>query len=61
MTPREKEVFALIATGLSNGEIARELRLSLGTVRIHVSNVLRCLGVENRTKAAIAFYTDGRQ
>jgi NarL family two-component system response regulator LiaR len=53
LTPREREVLALVAKGRSNNEIAQELTLSAGTVRLHVSNVLMKLGVPNRTTAAV--------
>jgi two-component system, NarL family, response regulator LiaR len=52
LTPREREVLALLAGGLSNKEIAERLTLSVGTVRLHVSNVLAKLGAPNRTTAA---------
>jgi DNA-binding NarL/FixJ family response regulator len=52
LTHREREVLALLAAGLSNKEIARELTLSVGTVRLHVSNILAKLGAPNRTTAA---------
>jgi DNA-binding NarL/FixJ family response regulator len=52
LTHREREVLALLASGLSNKEIARELTLSVGTVRLHVSNILAKLGAPNRTTAA---------
>ena len=53
LTPREREVLALLAAGLSNTEIAERLTLSLGTVRLHVSNILSKLGAPNRTSAAM--------
>lgn len=53
LTPREREVLRLLAEGLSNNEIAERLTLSVGTVRLHVSNVLAKLGAPNRTSAAI--------
>jgi NarL family two-component system response regulator LiaR len=53
LTPREREVLALVAAGLSNNEIADKLTLSVGTVRLHVSNILAKLGAPNRTSAAM--------
>lgn len=52
LTPRQKEITELLATGKSNAVIAYELGISEGTVRIHVSAVLRALGVFNRTQVA---------
>jgi DNA-binding NarL/FixJ family response regulator len=52
LTPREREVLALLAGGLSNKDIAERLTLSVGTVRLHVSNILSKLGAPNRTTAA---------
>ena len=52
LTPREREVLALLAGGLSNKEMAERLTLSVGTVRLHVSNILAKLGAPNRTTAA---------
>ena len=53
LTGRESEVLAMIAQGLSNIEIARELGLSLKTVQNHVANVLAKLQVQDRTQAAL--------
>jgi DNA-binding CsgD family transcriptional regulator len=52
LTRREKEVLALLARGLSNGEIARELFISPKTASVHVSAILRKLGVTSRIHAA---------
>ena len=52
LTPRQREITALLATGKSNAIIAYELGISEGTVRIHVSAILRALGVYNRTQVA---------
>jgi DNA-binding NarL/FixJ family response regulator len=52
LTQRQAAVLALVARGLSNKEVAQELDMSPATVRVHVSALLRALGVENRTQAA---------
>jgi LuxR family maltose regulon positive regulatory protein len=51
LTKREEEVLALIAAGYSNKQIAGELVISLGTVKRHISNIYRKLGVRRRTQA----------
>lgn len=53
LTPREREILALIAKGWSNKLIARELGLSLGTVKVHVKHVLRKLKLRTRVEAAV--------
>jgi two-component system, NarL family, response regulator LiaR len=53
LTPRERELLALMSRGLNNTEIAAELSLALPTVKFHVTNILSKLHVENRTEAVI--------
>lgn len=53
LTARQRDVLALIATGRRNAEIGKELRISPRTVQIHVSTILKLLGVGNRTEAAL--------
>ena len=54
LTARQVDVLRLVARGLPNKLICRQLRLAEGTVKVHVSAVLRALGVRNRTQAVIA-------
>jgi DNA-binding NarL/FixJ family response regulator len=51
LTPREKEVLELLSGGLSNQEIADRLVISINTVKNHVHNVLKKLGLKNRQEA----------
>jgi LuxR family maltose regulon positive regulatory protein len=53
LTPREQDVFELICDGRTNKEIAMALFLSVVTVKVHVRNILRKLGVRTRTEAAV--------
>jgi len=53
LSTREREVLALVAEGLQNKDIAKELYLSEKTVKNHVSNILKKLNVNDRTKAAL--------
>ncbi|MDJ1177612.1 response regulator transcription factor [Roseofilum sp. BLCC_M91] len=53
LTPREREVLALIGKGASNREIAEQLFLSEGTVKNYVTNILSRLDLRDRTQAAL--------
>jgi len=53
LTPRQKDVLALVARGYSNKEIAVELDLAEGTVKLHVTALLKVLDVSNRTQALV--------
>jgi len=59
LTPREKGILELIATGLGNKEIARQLNISLFTVKNHVHNILEKLHVKYRREAIIYAYKSG--
>ena len=54
LTDRQSDVLRLILRGLPNKLIGRQLQLAEGTVKVHVSAVLRVLGVRNRTQAVLA-------
>ncbi len=53
LTAREEEVLATVARGLSNGEIATELHITLSTVKTHLASLMTKLGVHNRVEIAI--------
>jgi DNA-binding NarL/FixJ family response regulator len=51
LTPREREILALVAQGRTNREIASQLYISAKTVSVHISNILSKLGAGGRTEA----------
>nr|WP_234438452.1 response regulator transcription factor [Streptomyces sp. NRRL S-340] len=59
LTPREAEVWRLLATGLDNNEIARTLEISVSTVKNYITSIFDKLGVRDRAQAVIAAYESG--
>lgn len=53
LTPREREIFALLPAGLSNIELGNKLGIAPGTAKTHVERILNKLGVKDRTQAAV--------
>jgi DNA-binding NarL/FixJ family response regulator len=59
LTPREAEVLSLIATGMSNREIAEHLVISEGTVKSHINHLLAKIGARDRAQAVTFAYQRG--
>jgi DNA-binding NarL/FixJ family response regulator len=59
LTPREAEVLALIAAGLTNGEIASRLVVSAATVKSHVNHIFSKIGARDRAQAVVYAYSHG--
>jgi two-component system nitrate/nitrite response regulator NarL len=61
LTARERQILRLIAAGRSNKQIARDLNISDGTVKVHVKNLLRKLNLQSRLEAALWALKASRQ
>jgi DNA-binding CsgD family transcriptional regulator len=59
LTPRQRELLALVAAGRTNGQIARHLGISEGTVRTHMENIFERLGVTSRAAAVVRAFPHG--
>ena len=59
LTTREVEVLQLVTLGSTTSSIARQLRLSEGTVKVHLRNIFAKLGTNDRTSAVVAAYRKG--
>jgi two-component system nitrate/nitrite response regulator NarL len=60
LTPREEEILGLIAKGFSNKLIARDLNLTVGTVKVHVKHILKKVKLKTRVEAAVWAVTSQR-
>lgn len=61
LTPRERQILDLISQGWSNKLIARDLDIAVGTIKVHVKNILKKLGLRSRVEAAVWALSERRR
>jgi len=59
LSPREREILGRVARGMTNQQIADDLRMSLGTVKVHIRNIFQKFDLPNRTEAAVFALREG--
>jgi NarL family two-component system response regulator LiaR len=59
LSPREREILSRVAQGMTNQQIADDLRMSLGTVKVHIRNIFQKFDLPNRTEAAVFAIREG--
>jgi len=55
LTPRERQVLAMVAQGLTNSEVSKRLDVTVHAVKFHLASIYRKLGVGNRAEAAVTY------
>lgn len=58
LTRRENEILYLVAKGLSNKDIAQQIKVEVSTVKVHMNNILSKLGIKNRGQLIVYYYTE---
>jgi DNA-binding CsgD family transcriptional regulator len=61
LSKRELEILEMAARGLTNDQMANDLKISVHGVKFHLASIYRKLGVSNRTEAAVRFLVNGRK
>jgi two-component system, NarL family, nitrate/nitrite response regulator NarL len=56
LTERERQIIVLVSQGLSNKDIGRRLKITDGTIKVHLHNIFEKLRVSNRTALAVAYF-----
>ena len=59
LTPREYQVAMLVAHGLSNRDMAHQLGITVGTVKLHMHQILKKLGVKSKSEVVLMVLRDG--